>query len=87
MCKWSTESWTVDKVRKVGDRGVTCFDVRCVIVNRRVIGGFANGYAYVFDVVRMANCWDLGLPIIRLGCWMRIRLVYVSLPTFLCLLV
>ncbi|KAF9469044.1 WD40-repeat-containing domain protein [Collybia nuda] len=27
VCRWNTESWTVDKVRKVGDRGLTCFDV------------------------------------------------------------
>ncbi|KAJ6629148.1 WD40-repeat-containing domain protein [Mycena sp. CBHHK59/15] len=27
VCKWNTATWTVDKVRKVGDRGLTCFDV------------------------------------------------------------
>ncbi len=28
VCKWSTESWTVSKVRKVSDKGLTCFDIR-----------------------------------------------------------
>lgn len=32
VCRWNTESWTVDKTRKVGDRGLTCFDVRFVFV-------------------------------------------------------
>jgi len=27
VCKWNTESWTIDKMRKVGDRALTCFDV------------------------------------------------------------
>ncbi|KAF8351282.1 WD40 repeat-like protein [Amanita rubescens] len=27
ICRWDTETWTVDKHRKVGDRGVTCFDI------------------------------------------------------------
>ncbi|KAM6495716.1 WD40 repeat-like protein [Amanita muscaria] len=27
ICRWNTETWTVDKHRKVGDRGVTCFDI------------------------------------------------------------
>ncbi|KAJ7699925.1 quinon protein alcohol dehydrogenase-like superfamily [Mycena rosella] len=27
VCKWNTATWTVDKVRKVGDKGLTCFDI------------------------------------------------------------
>ncbi|KAJ7499072.1 WD40 repeat-like protein [Mycena latifolia] len=27
VCKWNTATWAVDKVRKVGDKGLTCFDV------------------------------------------------------------
>ncbi|KAF8743824.1 hypothetical protein AX14_000232 [Amanita brunnescens Koide BX004] len=27
ICRWDTDTWTVDKQRKVGDRGVTCFDI------------------------------------------------------------
>ncbi|KAH9947322.1 WD40 repeat-like protein [Amylocystis lapponica] len=27
VCKWDAETWEVTKVRKVGDRGLTCFDV------------------------------------------------------------
>ncbi|KAF8076223.1 WD40 repeat-like protein [Lyophyllum atratum] len=27
VCKWNTQTWAVDKTRKVGDRGLTCFDV------------------------------------------------------------
>ncbi|KAJ7088610.1 quinon protein alcohol dehydrogenase-like superfamily [Mycena epipterygia] len=27
VCKWNTATWALDKVRKVGDKGVTCFDV------------------------------------------------------------
>ncbi|KAJ7937203.1 WD40 repeat-like protein [Mycena leptocephala] len=27
VCKWNTETWAVDKIRKVGDKGLTCFDV------------------------------------------------------------
>ncbi|KAJ7368124.1 WD40 repeat-like protein [Mycena albidolilacea] len=27
VCKWNTETWAVDKVRKVADKGLTCFDV------------------------------------------------------------
>ncbi|THH01859.1 hypothetical protein EW026_g907 [Hermanssonia centrifuga] len=27
VCKWNTEKWEVAKLRKVGDRGLTCFDV------------------------------------------------------------
>ncbi|KAJ7228813.1 WD40 repeat-like protein [Mycena pura] len=27
VCKWNTTTWVVDKVRKVGDKGVTCFAV------------------------------------------------------------
>jgi len=27
VCKWDTEKWEVTKMRKVGDKGVTCFDV------------------------------------------------------------
>ena len=30
ICRWDTDTWTVDKQRKVGDRGVTCFDIRFV---------------------------------------------------------
>ncbi|KAJ7591254.1 hypothetical protein C8J56DRAFT_887644 [Mycena floridula] len=28
LCKWNTDSWTVEQVRKVGERGLTCFTVR-----------------------------------------------------------
>ncbi|KAK0498490.1 hypothetical protein EDD18DRAFT_1379296 [Armillaria luteobubalina] len=27
VCKWNTDTWTVDKFRKIGDRALTCFDV------------------------------------------------------------
>ncbi|KAJ3909266.1 WD40 repeat-like protein [Lentinula edodes] len=27
VLKWNTENWTVEKIRKVGDRGITCFSV------------------------------------------------------------
>ncbi|KAJ7667843.1 WD40-repeat-containing domain protein [Mycena polygramma] len=27
VCKWNTATWAVEKVRKVGDKGLTCFDV------------------------------------------------------------
>ncbi|KAH9843963.1 WD40 repeat-like protein [Rhodofomes roseus] len=27
VCRWNTEKWEVTKLRKVGDKGVTCFDV------------------------------------------------------------
>ncbi|KAF8165170.1 WD40-repeat-containing domain protein [Crassisporium funariophilum] len=27
ICKWNTDTWTVEKTKKVGDRGLTCFDV------------------------------------------------------------
>ncbi|KAF8803683.1 WD40 repeat-like protein [Phlegmacium glaucopus] len=27
ICKWNTETWVVEKTKKVGDRGLTCFDV------------------------------------------------------------
>ncbi|KAI0736108.1 WD40 repeat-like protein [Fomitopsis betulina] len=27
VCKWNTDTWEVTKLRKVGDKGVTCFDV------------------------------------------------------------
>ncbi|TFK76068.1 hypothetical protein BDN72DRAFT_756973 [Pluteus cervinus] len=27
VCRWNTESWTVEKSRKVSDRGLTCFDI------------------------------------------------------------
>ncbi|KAJ7179839.1 WD40 repeat-like protein [Mycena crocata] len=27
ICAWNTATWTVNKVRKIGDKGVTCFDV------------------------------------------------------------
>ncbi|KAF8211305.1 quinon protein alcohol dehydrogenase-like superfamily [Mycena galopus ATCC 62051] len=27
VCKWNTATWAVDKVRKVADKGLTCFDV------------------------------------------------------------
>jgi len=27
ICRWDTETWIVDRQRKVGDRGVTCFDI------------------------------------------------------------
>ncbi|KAF8631227.1 hypothetical protein AX15_002557 [Amanita polypyramis BW_CC] len=27
ICRWNTETWTVDKHRKVGDRGITCLDI------------------------------------------------------------
>lgn len=30
VCKWNVEKWTVTRPRKVSDRGLTCFDVRCV---------------------------------------------------------
>jgi prolactin regulatory element-binding protein len=29
ICLWNTETWVVEKVKKVGDCGLTCFDVRC----------------------------------------------------------
>lgn len=28
VLKWNTDTWTVEKMRKIGDRGVTCFDIR-----------------------------------------------------------
>jgi prolactin regulatory element-binding protein len=28
ICKWNTSTWTVEKMRKVGDRQITCFDIR-----------------------------------------------------------
>lgn len=27
ICRWDIETWTVDKHKKVGDRGLTCFDI------------------------------------------------------------
>ena len=30
VCKWNADKWEVTKMRKVGDKGVTCFDVRSV---------------------------------------------------------
>ena len=33
ICKWDTETWLVVKVRKVTDRGSTCFDVRWVNIS------------------------------------------------------
>ncbi|KAF7355163.1 WD-REPEATS-REGION domain-containing protein [Mycena sanguinolenta] len=27
VCKWNTATWNADKVRKVGDKGLTCFDI------------------------------------------------------------
>ncbi|KAJ3723158.1 WD40 repeat-like protein [Lentinula raphanica] len=27
VLKWNTESWTLEKTRKVGDRGITCFSI------------------------------------------------------------
>jgi len=27
ICKWNTGTWTIEKSRKVGDRGLTCFDI------------------------------------------------------------
>ncbi|KAL0581991.1 hypothetical protein V5O48_000049 [Marasmius crinis-equi] len=27
VCKWDTKAWTVEKSRKVGDRGLTCFSI------------------------------------------------------------
>ncbi|KAJ6539193.1 quinon protein alcohol dehydrogenase-like superfamily [Mycena capillaripes] len=27
VCKWNTATWAVDKVRKVGDKPLTCFDI------------------------------------------------------------
>ncbi|CAA7259537.1 unnamed protein product [Cyclocybe aegerita] len=27
VCKWNTNTWTVEKSRKVGDRSLTCFDI------------------------------------------------------------
>jgi prolactin regulatory element-binding protein len=28
ICIWNTETWDVERIKKVGDRGLTCFDVR-----------------------------------------------------------
>ena len=28
ICIWNTETWVVEKTKQVGDRGLTCFDVR-----------------------------------------------------------
>ncbi|KAG5635779.1 hypothetical protein H0H81_010139 [Sphagnurus paluster] len=28
ICKWNAKTWMTDKTRKIGDRGVTCFDIR-----------------------------------------------------------
>ena len=28
VVKWNTKTWAVEKSRKVGDRGITCFDIR-----------------------------------------------------------
>ncbi|KAF9004776.1 hypothetical protein BDQ17DRAFT_1424609 [Cyathus striatus] len=27
VCKWNIDSWTMEKSRKVGDKGITCFDI------------------------------------------------------------
>ncbi|KAL0949636.1 hypothetical protein HGRIS_009682 [Hohenbuehelia grisea] len=42
ICKWSTESWTVSKVRKVGDRGLTCFDIS---PNGKLLGYGSSDYS------------------------------------------
>ena len=28
ICMWNTETWDVERIKKVGDRGLTCFDIR-----------------------------------------------------------
>lgn len=28
VCKWNTNTWAIEKMKKVGDRGVTTFDIR-----------------------------------------------------------
>ncbi|KAJ8495903.1 hypothetical protein ONZ45_g12666 [Pleurotus djamor] len=42
VCKWSTESWTVSKVRKVSDKGVTCFDISS---NGKLLGYGSSDYS------------------------------------------
>ncbi|KAF9498533.1 WD40 repeat-like protein [Pleurotus eryngii] len=42
VCKWSTESWTVSKVRKVSDKGLTCFDISS---NGKLLGYGSSDYS------------------------------------------
>ena len=38
MCKWNTETWMVEKTRNVGDRQITCFDIRYArVVSHHVV--------------------------------------------------
>lgn len=30
ICKWDSDTWKLKKFRKVSDRALTCFDIRCV---------------------------------------------------------
>ena len=32
ICIWNTETWDVERIKKVGDRGLTCFDIRYEIL-------------------------------------------------------
>ena len=32
ICTWNTETWDVERIKKVGDRGLTCFDIRYEIL-------------------------------------------------------
>jgi hypothetical protein len=73
--------WEVGKVRKVGEKGVTCFDVRCVLPFVTYISDvlYDTDFVLVSFVVPMDDSLLLGPLIIRLGYWTRIPLVYVLL--------
>lgn len=44
LCKWSAKTWETTKIKKIGDRVITCFQVRCVALSHsfRRRGAFAE---------------------------------------------
>ena len=44
ICIWNTETWVIEKIKKVGDRGLTCFDVRYekLCLNFAILGPWTN---------------------------------------------
>lgn len=65
VSKWDTQSWAVEKQKKVGDKGLTAFDVR--FVEKREFQPVATVLKDL--LVWMGDFWAMVLQTCPLECW------------------
>ena len=85
VCRWDVEKWQLVKVRKIGERGITCFDVRCVAQNPHTEYICRFSYLTTWMAVQMASTWHMVLRTIALVYLMQLplRCVFLSMQWIL----